>query len=709
MSNVYPANAAPEKPMFPIPAPSFRRQVIKAAGCVLLFFLAYIVLLLIMTALAAACIAGGVVLALAIHKMLAFIAALVLVILGGMLLLLLASFVFSRAPRQWPRRMLLQSSEHPRLFSFVAALTSTLQIRFPRKIFAIPGVTAAMSAPSLFWRPAAGQLEIGLGLVNSLNLSEFQMVLARTLGRFSRPGMQMGNYISWHHQWIYHRLYEHGNRYTTVVRRAGRSLVLRPFSRIAIAVANGIEYLLRGLFGVLNRAYLPLNREMEFYADAVGVHVAGSQAAVSAMHRVALGSFCLDQCLHELPPLAAARLRFRNLYETHGAMLRHYAARNHLSTDATGLPVITEVYRHSFVRSRVQFRSKGASQPGLEEREARCIAAAVDGPLLSQSAWELFPEPARLQENMTMLLYNQGPGACEEYEWCDTASFMLGQEQRYHQYEFPRAFNGYYDNRPFPALTPAHRQPLTTAELAQCGFDTIYAVEHAIRIKQLFRDLHDAETLLAISEGQMAVTRFEFDGHSYPAAGAAALLGTLQAAVQQQANWLQAHDSLAFRFHYTRAMLQGKEQTMLQLYESVLQHQAKAQLLSDQVARIVHCTGMLFSVPDVTMEEALPWFDILDAESGQFRTLLKELWQQPAVVAGWEAGLKQQAAHFLSRQYSYLDDHTPRFQEIQLLQEISGAVLEHYNNYVTFARKRYLDFVIEINPQASIHGPRPVR
>ena len=692
MSNEHPVNHAPARLVFPALTPFFRRQVIKAAGCILLFFTAYILLLICTTALATACIAGGIILMMTLHKVLIFVMALGMIALGVMLLLFLGWYLFRHQKKEAPLRMQLQPAEHPRLFSFIKTLVAATHTRFPKKVFAIPGVTMA----------GGRQLEIGLGLVNSLNISELQMMLARTLGRFSPPGMQLGSYISGLHQWIYHRLYESGNTAVNTIRRAGHSFALRPFSLAVTGIANSIQYLLKGLFGMVNRACLPLNREMELYADAAGAQIAGGKTAISAMYRMEIGAYCLENCLHELPRLDAAGLRFRNLYEVQRALTERYAEQHHLMADTAGLPLITDIYLQTFVKSRVQFRSRGAAQPGLEERAQHFRTIAADHATVTASAWELFDNPLHLQEVMSAL--KQAP-AFEDSQWYPVQEFMAELEQQDYQYGFPGAFNGYYDNRPFTPVTPVCKQPLAGAEKALYTFDTLYALANVIRIKQFFRDRQDAETLQSIAGGQIPVGQFEYDGQPYPAARATPLLHTLEKVVGKEEEWLYAHDCQAFRFHYTRALDKGEHQAqaLLELYERVLLHQDKAQYLGNVVAGIVECTGMLFSAPDLDMDEVHVWFDVLAAESSQFKRLLREIWQHPAILSDWKNELHQEAAHFIWGQQVYVDGHMPRIQEIELLQEISTAVLEQYNNYVMTMKKAYLDLALELSPQIIVH------
>jgi Zn-dependent protease with chaperone function len=692
MSNDNPVNQEPVCAAIPVPTPLFRRQVIKAAGFIFLFFTAYVLLLLLTTALATACVAGGILLLMMLHKVLAVITALVLVAMGIMLLLFLGIYLFGRPGRQRPSRTLLQPAEHPRLFSFISELAGATRTRLPRKVFAIPGVTATALRGAGNLRLGGSQLEIGLGLVNSVNISELKMMLARSLGRVSLPGMQLGSYISGLHQWIYHRLYESDRPHITI-RRFGRSYVLRPFSRITIGIADGMQYLLSALFGPVNRACLPVNREMEFYADAAGTQAAGSQTAISALYRAEIGGYCMEHCTQELPRLEAEGLRFRNLYEVQRALIQRYTLRHYLPADTAGLPVITDTYLQTFITSRIQFRNQGASQPGLEERARRCraIAAPDGGP--TASAWELFNNPVRLQEDITAMQYGAAP-AFEDIKWYSVPAFITELEQQERQYALPPAFKGYYDNRAFTPLSPDWQQPLTEAEKAANNFDGLYAPAHAVRIKLFFRDRQDLETLEGIAGGQIPVGQFEFDGQTCTAGQAPELLSKLSAAVAEEEAWLHEHDRLAFRFHYTRALEKdGRDaQALLQLYEKVILHQEKAQQLSDTVANIIDCSAMMFGNQPDFPENMDVMAEILKTETDRFRQLFEELWQYQEVVRHWDRELQVMAENYIRSG-----------QPVVPFEELGASVLDQYNNYLALIKKAYLDLVLELYPQMIVH------
>jgi len=459
-----------------------------------------------------------------------------------------------------------------------------------------------------------------------------------------------------------------------------------------MSIANGIQYLLTELFALVNRAYIPVSREMEFYADAVGTQVAGRQTAISALHRAEIGSHCMERCLDELPGLDTQGLRFRNLYEAQGALARRYALRNYLSADAAGLPLITDTYLQTFVKSRVQFRRQGASQPGLDERMQRLGAIAAADTEERSSAWNLFNDQVRLQEDMTALQYGEEPVQGDQ-QWYTVAAFLAGLEQQELQYQSPAAFSGYYDNRLFTQPGPAWKQPMTDEEKALYSFDTLYDPANTIRIKLYFRDRQDLETLEAIAERQIPVSHFEFDGQTYSAVQASQLMTTLRDAVTQEEAWLQAHDCLAFRYHYTRALEKDSQQAqgMLQLYEQVVLHQEMAEQLGEVVTGTVDHHTMLFDADQETMEYMDALDDILKADYHRFRSLIEILCQYQDVVSHWDEALRAKVTDFIYDRSTLT------------VEDLGTQVLHHYDNYVALTRKAYLDLVLELSPQIIVH------
>jgi Zn-dependent protease with chaperone function len=94
--------------------------------------------------------------------------------------------------------MELRQKDYPRLFNFLHTIANETGAPKPHRVFLSPRVNAAVfydiSFLSLFV-PSKKNLEIGLGLVNTLNMSEFKAVLAHEFGHFAQKSMAVGRWV----------------------------------------------------------------------------------------------------------------------------------------------------------------------------------------------------------------------------------------------------------------------------------------------------------------------------------------------------------------------------------------------------------------------------------------------------------------------------------------------------------------------------------
>ena len=84
--------------------------------------------------------------------------------------------------------------QQPRLFEFLDRLAAETKAPRPHKVFLSGGVNACVFYDLSilnFLLPSRKNLEIGLGLVNSLTLTEFKAVLAHEFGHFAQSTMAM--------------------------------------------------------------------------------------------------------------------------------------------------------------------------------------------------------------------------------------------------------------------------------------------------------------------------------------------------------------------------------------------------------------------------------------------------------------------------------------------------------------------------------------
>lgn len=92
----------------------------------------------------------------------------------------------------------IDAAREPRLFAFIYRIADEVGAPRPHKVFLSNRVNAAVfydiSFINLFF-PTRKNLEIGLGLVNTLNLGEFKAILAHEFGHFTQRSMIIGRWV----------------------------------------------------------------------------------------------------------------------------------------------------------------------------------------------------------------------------------------------------------------------------------------------------------------------------------------------------------------------------------------------------------------------------------------------------------------------------------------------------------------------------------
>src|SRR5206468_4208315 len=155
---------------------------------------------------------------------------------------------------------------------------------FPARVFVVADVNAAVapnSSPSNLLTLPKHDLHIGLGLVNAVNVGEFQAVLAHELGHFGG----LGPVAAWGRgveatidRWLV------GPRFLKLVHRA------------------------------LTAVRSQLIRERELEADRIAAAVAGSNVAVSALRKTRFGAEAYALALEDLQQAAERKHYTSDLY-----------------------------------------------------------------------------------------------------------------------------------------------------------------------------------------------------------------------------------------------------------------------------------------------------------------------------------------------------------------------------------------------------------
>ncbi|MBV8255830.1 MAG: M48 family metalloprotease [Chitinophaga sp.] len=693
-----------------IPATTFtvRQQLIKVLGYIILFLFLYVVLVFTAIGLAASCIAGGVMLMHYYGTVWSAIPGIALIMLGCSILYFLAKFLLHRNKSVNPYRTEIDPKDHPGLLAFLQQLVRETRVRFPKKVFVVPDMNTALFYHSsffhLFW-PVRKNLEIGLGLVNSVNISEFRMLLAHELGHFSGGSMQLGSYIYSTNKMLHQMLYENDG-WNDLSHHRHSGSIPGFFIHITCTIISGIQSLLRRVYRLIHKAYQQVSREIALQADDIAVHAAGTAAALSAIRRADIGSYCMDHCMHKVPELYEEKRRFLNIYQVQRNLIGYYTMQSYASLDNEGLPIVAGPCNKVHLRSRVQLRTDWAIQPTTDARIQRFKQAAIQKEQVQNSAWQLFSNPEALQEQVTARVYDVLTMETYECNWISAKEYIQDLEQRHRIYEYPKAFNDYYDNRAFTHTDITLLRPMTSGELSQVSFGTLYHPDVVLRMRTYYRDYQDTETLQAIAMQQLQTPQFEFDGKRYRANKAGRLAQRLLMQVENEQQWLAANDILACRYHYTQALAldPAMAREMVDNYQMILHYQRDAIRLSDLVIRVIHSISIIFSNSGYTIETALPFFEALSDDAQEFRKLLLHVISHPFIRSNLPPDISEKINHFREHDCNFVKDGIPDYASIKDLHDISNSLMEYLNNCIILKKKTYLELILQIDHKYTINN-----
>ncbi|MET0383315.1 MAG: M48 family metallopeptidase, partial [Burkholderiaceae bacterium] len=218
----------------------------------------------------------------------------------------------------------LKPLDHPHLFQFLHKLADQAGAPRPCRVYVSARVDAALfydlSLLNLL-RPVRRNLEIGLGLVNAVMLSELRAVLAHEFGHFSPRPTAVGRWVYVARQ-VGAGLVAHRGRLDAVLSAlAGGDPRVAWLGWPPRAAAWAIRSLLEAAFRGVLATQRALAREMELQADLVAVGLTGSDALIHALWKIEAADDAFDRTM-----------RFAQAEKARGAAPRDFfAVQRHLT------------------------------------------------------------------------------------------------------------------------------------------------------------------------------------------------------------------------------------------------------------------------------------------------------------------------------------------------------------------------------------------
>ena len=672
----YPPSPVNVNPQILNPSGAFKKQVSFVVGSIVLFFIVYILLVLAATALAIACFYFGALIIINAPRIFTIMIGLGLMALGVSVVFFLIKFIFAVSKNINDSRIEIKEEDQPELYSFIRTLSKETKTPFPKRIFLTSDVNASVFYNSSFWSmffPVKKNLEIGLGLVNSINISEFKAVIAHEFGHFSQRSMKLGSFTYNVNQVIYNMLYNNTG-YTDFLNSWGSvNNYFAFFARTTIKIAQSIQWVLRKIYAIINKSYLGLSRQMEFHADAVSASVSGGNNLIAALSRIELASSCYHSALNNAGDWLRQKKATTNIFSNQLTVLQSLAKEFRLPLKE-GLPEVSYNFIQSFSQSRINYKNQWASHPSLDERKSHLDELGVNVDPDETTAWHLFTGGEALQEMVTENLYKLAK-AEEVLEKYDGKYFEeLYNKQRESTF-LPSIYRGFYDSR-FINTRKWDFDALTNTSCAK-AFDELYNDKNGQLQSLINNNQKDIATLKAIKARQLDVRSFDFDGHKRDVEDCDAIVSQLEAEIQQLINEQEMQDKESFVFFYHHSKDKRDEMKNNYLKYAILYKEFEDYA---EIANAVFQIINPFYHGGLTFEEVKQSVMTLKTiHEKKLKDFFTKLLSQ-SVITNKLNNLADRTEAFNKKDYTYFAFDTFRTEELNELRDLSTEIADELTN-----------------------------
>ncbi|WP_460805651.1 M48 family metallopeptidase [Microbulbifer agarilyticus] len=343
-------------------------------------------------------------------------------------------------------RLEVSEESEPVLFAFLHRLADDAGAPRPHKVYVTSEVNAAVFYHLTFFNllfPSKKNLQIGLGLVNVLNLSELKAVLAHEFGHFAQKSMAVGTWVYIAHQVAVHLIHQ----------RDAMDGFLDGLSRFDLRVAWigwllkliiwSIRSLLDTIFMLVVVAERALSREMELQADLVAVSLTGSDALIHALHKLNAADEAWERSLSFATSEAREGRGVPDMYSIQSRVIEHLGVI--LDDPEFGqIPALPEQEREKhrlFNRSMASPPKMWSTHPENSVREENAKKHYVPGVIDDRSAWIVFANPDKLRSAVSNHIYKKELEIASEQQSLENLDRLFNRA-----YLFPR-FRGAYLGR----------------------------------------------------------------------------------------------------------------------------------------------------------------------------------------------------------------------------------------------------------------------
>ncbi len=547
---------------------NIRKKAFIAFLAILFFIFSFLFIFLLAIGFAIFCALGGIAIIAIRPMIITIMLGLGFMSMGILVLVFLLKFIFKKHKIDRSRMIEIFESDEPELFKLVRELTNEIKTDFPKKIYLTQEVNASVFYDSSFWSmfmPIRKNLQIGLGLVNSITDLEFKAILAHEFGHFSQKSMKIGSYVYNLNQIIYNLLYDNQSYNSIITGWARTSGYFALFTKVVVELVEGIRILLRKLYKIINLSYLDLSREMEFHADEVAASVAGSASLANALMRLDFADVAYNKVLDFYDLKISENIKTANIYPQHLATMEYMAKCYQLQMEYS-LPQIREEDIGKANKALLVIQNQWASHPSIKERVNRLKELNYKTQLSNNYGWMFFKDRENVQKKITQKIFDPVKYKGQTVD-LSLENYCLKLNEQENIYSFDPRYKRFYDARNI------HKFDLWSTIL-EANKENTFTLEEIFNISTI--DLlntqrgmsSDIHLLTQIASDKIKINTFDYDGKKYKKEESQELLNKLKKRKENLDKEINSIDKKSFSYFYHLAKEKGNENILKEKYET---------------------------------------------------------------------------------------------------------------------------------------------
>ncbi|WP_343565262.1 M48 family metallopeptidase [Sphingobacterium sp.] len=670
---------------------SFKKHARKTILSIFVFAFTYIFLLLFAIGITVGFTLLGILIFTSKPMFLTAVACLGLFASGLTVLFFLVKFIFASTKVDTSHLTKITEQDEPELFSLIHQIVDEVGTSFPKKVFLSHDVNASVFYDSSFWSmflPIRKNLQIGVGLINAVTEQELKAILAHEFGHFSQKSMKVGSYVYHVNQIIYNMLYKNESLDRTFETWGNVSGYSAIFIGISVFIIQQIQNILKYLYRYVNLNYLALSREMEFHADEIAAHVAGSKALADSLLRLGFANHALNYVFNFYDGKIADNIRSNNIYHEQHCVMHLLAERSRYQVQE-GFPQIELATLKRYDKSKLNLENQWASHPTDEERvKALWKLNIIKTDVSNKPAIALLADGAAIASQISDKLfsniqYQQAPAVFE------LQTFKDNFESQINKYTINPKFNDFYDyNNPI-----LQGDQLAAKEHIGLTFDELFADDRIELFYELNSLKNDKYVVEAIHKGEIKLKTFDYDGKKYRDIDADELLLKIDNDIQDITRQVDGYNHQIHHYFLQLSIAQNrKEEFDQKYYDFAAFHKTfdESQAIYDDMNE--NTAFLAQTLPFGEIEARVS--DLKRRETVFKNKLAKLISLQDNIQPPMDATLLTTLDKYIATDLLYFNVDQYKEENVQILLQAITAYKSLLDDIYFSKKKTYLDFIL---------------